>query len=63
MTVRVARREILCAPPNNLNSMAESDRPHRESEDDEPEHPLKAGIDAAEEGDTAALEDILSHLD
>lgn len=43
--------------------MSEPDRAHQESEGDESDHPLKTGIDAAEEGETASLEDVLSKLD
>lgn len=42
-------------------AMGESELPGGDSE--ETEHPLKAGIEAAEAGDTASLEDILSELD
>lgn len=42
-------------------TMGESELPGEEAE--ETEHPLKPGIDAAEEGDTASLEDVLSELD
>jgi hypothetical protein len=48
--------------------MSERDLPPRErqskdGEDEEDVHPLKAGIEAAKNGDTASLEDILSDLD
>lgn len=42
--------------------MSESDVPGREADEGEDEHPLKTGIAAAKEHDTASLEDILSEL-
>lgn len=43
--------------------MYESDRPRQAPDDEGEEHPLKEGIDAAREGETASPEDILSELD
>lgn len=43
--------------------MSESDVPGQEAEGGEEDHPLKAGVDAAKDGDTASLEDILDELE
>jgi len=43
--------------------MGESDDSRQQSEGEDPEHPLKEGIDEAKAGHTASLEDILSELD
>lgn len=43
--------------------MSEPDISGDEAEEAEDEHPLKAGIDAASEGDTASIEDIFSSLE
>lgn len=45
--------------------MSRSDLPDEDSrsEEDDVEHPLKAGIDAAKEGDTASLDEILDGLE
>lgn len=43
--------------------MSESDSTRQGTEQEDEEHPLKAGIDAAKAGDTASLEDILSELE
>jgi len=42
--------------------MSESDLPEQDSDEDDAEHPLKEGIDAAVADDTASPEDILSDL-
>jgi len=47
--------------------MSESDLPRHELQaedgDEGEEHPLKKGIEAAKNGDTASLEEILAKLD
>lgn len=46
--------------------MSEQDLSRHESSEDEEEgepHPLKVGIEAAKNGETASLDDILSDLD
>lgn len=35
----------------------------REEDEDDGEHPLKAGIEAAKKGDTASLDDVLADLE
>lgn len=60
---RATPHEDLYATRSNKETMSESDRPSREAEGEEADHPLKAGIDAAKDGDTASLEDILSELE
>lgn len=42
--------------------MGGSDPSHQAPGDEEQEHPLEEGIDAAKEAETACLEDILSEL-
>lgn len=42
--------------------MSEPYSPPVESGDEDGEHPLKRGIDAAKRGETASLEDILSEI-
>lgn len=44
-------------------NLSQQERDDEIAEDEEEVHPLKAGIEAAKNGDTASLEDILSDLD
>lgn len=62
-SVRDNPDEGLFDTPRYPVAMSESDLPGHDSDEDETEHPLKRGVDAAAADDTASLEAILSDLD